>query len=79
MAQALSVAVIAFNNGTYAATIGIPVAKIYHVRPATADEITNFPTALTAVVVEDVQYNQIKKSTYLSVTATATVITALNA
>jgi len=79
MAVALSLAVIARNNAAYAATIGLPVQNIYHVRPATADEIAAFSTALTAVVVKDVEYNQIKKSTYLSVTATATVITALNA
>jgi hypothetical protein len=79
MAVALSLAVIAKNNSAYAATIGLPVQNIYHVRPASADEIANFSTALTAVVVKDVEYNQPKKTTYLSVTATATVITALNA
>lgn len=79
MAQALSVAVIAKNGNAYAATIGIPVVKIYDVRPATADEISAFSTALTAIVCEDILYFQPTKRTYLSVTATATVITAMNA
>jgi len=79
MAQVFTLATIALNGSAYAASVGIPTAKTYVVRPATAIEISAFPTAVTAVDVEDAVYNSIKKSTYLSITATATVITAASA
>lgn len=79
MAVAISLAVIAQNGLAYAATVGLPTAKILAVRPANTGETSAFATAVTAVDVEDIVYNSVKKSTYLSVTATATVITALNA
>ncbi len=79
MAVALSVTPVARNGYAYTSALGIPVVNILHVRAATADEITNFSTALTAVVCQDISYNVPTKLTYLTATATATVITALNA
>ena len=79
MAQVFTLATIAKNGDAYAVSVGVPTAKVYVIRPATANEILSFPTAVTAVDVEDAVYNSIKKSTYLSITATATVITAASA
>lgn len=79
MAVAITLATIAQNGLPYAQSIGLPVSKILAVRPANAGEVSAYSTAVTAVDIEDIVYNSRKKNTYLSVTATATVITALNA
>lgn len=79
MAVALSVTAVALNGNAYTGTDGIPVANIIRVRPANANEIASFSTALTAIEFKDISYASIKKSTELTATATATVITAMNA
>lgn len=79
MAVAISVTPVAKNNNAYTLAYGLPVANIIAVRAADSGEISNFSTALTAIEFRDVNYNQLSKSTLLTATATATVITALNA
>ena len=79
MAQVFTLATIARNGDAYAFSVGIPTAKVISIRPANSNEVLSYPTAVTAVDYEDITYNSIKKSTYLSITATATVITAASA
>ena len=79
MAQVFTLATIARNGDAYAFSVGIPTAKVIAIRPANSNEVLSYPTAVTAVDYEDITYNSIKKSTYLSITATATVITAASA
>jgi hypothetical protein len=79
MAVAITVVAVAKNGYADTLTYGVPVVQIYRVRNATAAEISNFSTALTAIESADVNYNQKSKVTFLTATATATVITALNA
>lgn len=80
MAQVITLTPVAKNGFANTGVVGIPVVEgIIVIRPATSDEITNFPTAVSAVETRDLQYQQPRKTTYLSATTVAALITATNA
>lgn len=74
-----SITPVARNGVAYTGVKNLNTIDVLDVRAATTDEITNFSTALTAVVVRTITYNQPNTTTYLTATATATAIAAYNA
>jgi len=79
MAVAITVTPIAMNGLASTAPVGLPVASIIQVRAANAGEISGFSTAVSAVEIRGIQYQQQQRTTYLSTTPVATIITAMNA
>ncbi len=79
MAVTFDLAIIGKDGVANAQTIAIPTAKVAAVRLATATEIAKFPTAVTVVEVDEVRGQSHYKSINVSVTAIATVKTAINA
>ena len=58
---------------------GISPTKIQDVRPATANEISAYPAALTAIEVAYYNNSQVYTGNYLTGSTVAQVITAANA
>ncbi len=79
MAVTFDLAIIAKDGRVNAQTIAIPTNKVAAVRAATAEEIVKFPTAVTVVEVDEIRGQSQYKSINVSVTALATVKTAINA
>ncbi len=79
MAVTFDLAIIAKDGVVNAKTIAIPTNKVAAVRAATAEEIVKFPTAVTVVEVDEIRGQSQYKSINVSVTALATVKTAINA
>jgi hypothetical protein len=79
MAVIFDLAIIASDGKADAQTVSIPTAKVARVRAATAGEIAKFPTAVTVVEVDEIRGKSAWKGIYISVTALATVKTAINA
>lgn len=68
------------RNGQANTTVrNINPNDILDVRAATTQEIASFPTALTAVVMKTINYNQPNTVTFLTTTATATFNAAVSA
>lgn len=75
MATFIDLVPVAKNGNAYAVTITQNVNDISHIRPATATEISNFSTAVSAIIVKDVTYFQPTYRQYLS----AQTVSALKA
>jgi len=68
------------RNGQANTTVrNINPINIIDVRAASTDEISNFPTAVSAIVVKSISYNQETTTTYLSATSVATLTAAVSA
>lgn len=68
------------KNGYADTTVrNINPLNIIDVKAASSTDISAFPTALTAIIVKTITYNQENTTTYLSATATATVVAAVAA
>ena len=77
MANQVAVVAVAKNGYADTNTYNLVVVNILHLRPATAAEISSFPTAVTAVVAIDYTYFQPTKVTYLTATVQATLATSM--
>jgi len=75
----VSITPVAKNGQAYTTATNINPAFIESVEAASADDITSFPTALSKIVVNTINYNQPATYTLLSATAVATVNTAIAA
>jgi len=73
----LSVTLLAIDGSANTTTIYLNPDYIIRVRPASATEITNFPTALTSITIKDLTYQSPVERKYLTATATATVASAI--
>lgn len=81
MANVISVVAVAVDGQATTETHGLTVSKIIKIRPASANDIAAFPTAVTRIFYEDRKnsYQKNAKQKYLTATAVAAVITACNA
>ena len=79
MAVTFDLAIIARDGLATTNTLGLATNRVINVRPANASEISQFPTAATAVNFNVIEGNSSRVATYLSATAIATVKTAINA
>lgn len=80
MAVTFDLATIATDLSGYpSVTRGLATNRVISIRPANANEIAKFPTALTAVTFNAIEGNSSRAIQYLSPTATADVKTAVNA
>lgn len=70
---------VALNGQSYTTVQNLNPALIEDVRAASSTEIAGFSTALTAIVYKVTTYNQPATVTYLTATATATVLSAISA
>ncbi len=70
---------VARNLQANTTTRNINTNDILDIRAATPQEISFFPTALTAIVMKTISYNQPQTITFLSATATATVVASVAA
>lgn len=70
---------VALNGQSYTTVQNLNPALIEDVRAASSTEIAGFSTALTAIVYKVTTYNQPATVTYLTATATETVLSAISA
>lgn len=75
MAAFIDIVPVAKNGNAYTTTVTQNVSQIGHIRPATATEISNFSTAVSAIIVQDITYFQPTTRIYLS----AQTVSALKA
>jgi hypothetical protein len=79
MAAFIDIVCVAKNNYANTETVTQNVSMINHIRPARATEISNFSTAVSAIIVQDINYYQPTFRTYLSAQSVAALKTAIAA
>lgn len=70
---------VARNDNGYTTVKNFNPIDVQDIRAASTGEIASFPTALTAVVIRSISYNQPITTTYLTATTTVTALAAFSA
>jgi len=79
MAQFIDITPVAKNGYASTEVVTQNVSMINHIRPARAAEISNFSTAQSAIIVQDISYYQPTFRTYLSAQTVAALKTLIAA
>jgi len=75
----LSVVLVAVDNSSNTTTISLNPSDIIEIRPASAEEILQYPTAVTTIEYKDLVYQSPVKRKAYTATATATVLASVAA